>query len=249
MADTEVLSAGQMVDDLESKKRFIDIRKRSQLTDDELQQVICEQDLYVKTILRKLFECTNNKLFGEINSEFMDATTKHRFLLEELEKRCKYGSGQRREILSAELEALRYQLESNLKNQKKAILEGREAIKQAERKRLFGGLDEETRLRNRKDRTKNTAENAQKLTEDLYKIRQSLAQQCEQGRLSLEAASIASENICQIRDEFDSMDGAVAESRLLLNEYDRKEIIEYILLVLSTIIFYVTCASIVWKRW
>lgn len=248
---SSVEDTASLREDLDPKSRLIDIRKRSHLTDNELQQAICQQDLHVKVILRKLFKCTDSKTFAEMNSEFMDATTKHRFLIEELEKRCKYGSAQSKEILSAELEALRYQLESNLKNQKKAILEGRETIKQAERRRLFGGpeKEEEMRLRNRKDRVKYSAQNAQKLTEDLFRIRSLLAQQCEQGKLSLEAASIASENISQIRDEFNSMGGVVAQSRALLNKYGRREITEFILLFLSHVFLYATCAYVTWKRW
>lgn len=230
--------------------RAVDLQRISSLSDDQLQQEICEQDVHVKTILRRLFECRDSKDFTAINAEFTSATMRHRFLIEELEKRCKFASSPRKEALSAEMEALRYQLESNLKNQRKAIVEGREAIKQAERERLFGGIqtEEEMEIRQRRDKAKYTAENAAKVTEDLYRIRSLLAEQVEQSRLSYEAAVISSENLHQIQYEFLSMRGVIAQSKALLNKYSRREITENILLILSFVLFYSTCAYIVWKR-
>lgn len=235
----------------EDRADTINIQRIIGLSDEQLQQEICEQDVHVKTILRRLFDCRDSKLFTEINGEFTSATMVHRFLIEELEKRYKFASSTRKKALEGEMEALRYQFESNLKNLKRAILEGREAIKQAEREKLLGGIDleEEQEIRNRRDRTKYSVESAAKVTEDLYRIRTLLSEQVEQSKLAYEAALISSENLQQVNNEFLSMGGVIAQSKALLNKYSRREITETILLILSFIFFYATCGYILHKRW
>lgn len=151
--------------------------------------------------------------------------------------------------MTSELEALRYQLESNYKNHRKATCEVREMIREEERKRLFSHSSDETELRRRPVVSKTAGQRAANVTSDLHRIRSLLADQVERSRLSYEALLRSSDNVNQIREEFHSMRGVISHSKSLLNKYGRREITDNILIILSFVFFYATCAYIIWKRY
>ncbi|XP_053204353.1 vesicle transport protein SEC20-like [Panonychus citri] len=221
----------------------------------EIQREIYKQDIFVKTLLKQLWETRDQENFNSNNSDYINAINRHKFLIDDLERKVNlFIKPSEKEAMSLELEALRYQLESNYKNHRKATSQVREMIRDEERKRLFDHSyntngNGENELRKRVNVTKSASQRAANVTSDLYRIRSLLADQVERSRLSYEALLRSSDNVNQIREEFHSMRGVISQSKSLLNKYGRREITDNILIILSFIFFYATCAYIIWKRY
>ena len=154
------------------------------------------------------------------------------------------------DVVQAELEGFRAQLEANYLSLKKASAVSRQAIERAEQSELLSRRsepEEEARRRRRLDK-EGLSQKASSLTEDLLNISQMMAAQVAVSEQSLNSLVSSSAVVTETQEEFKSMGSLLVQSRNLLSKYGRREITDRVLIFLALAFFFACCLYVLLKR-
>ena len=155
------------------------------------------------------------------------------------------------DILVAELEGFRAQVEANYLSLKKASAFSAQAIEKRMQQDLFARKEaapEDEGTRRRRLDKESLSKKASGLTEDLLSISQMMAAQVTVSEQSLNSLISSSAVVTETQEEFKNMGSLLVQSRKLLSKYGRREITDRVLIFLALAFFFACCLYVVLKR-
>lgn len=156
-----------------------------------------------------------------------------------------------REVVEADLDGYKTQLEGNHMSLRRANTYSRKAIEDRVKRDLFNvkdGCEERVvSVRNRLDKESMTNK-ASSATEELLSISRMMANQVLMSEQSLNTLVTSSATVTETHEEFKMMGNLMAHSRKLLSKYGRREITDRVFIIFALAFFFASCFYVVMKR-
>ncbi|XP_019879753.1 vesicle transport protein SEC20 [Aethina tumida] len=212
-----------------------------------LRQDITEHDLQLKALIQDITACAGP--LSELHVLNGAGRSKISALRKFIDKFGDIAKENRDVVLLKEVVLYREQLASNMDAFKKANIKSMLAIEKGIKEELMKPVNEETALRQRQKRDKESiAKLSSNVTEQLLSISRQLAETTQRSADTLNTLVTSSDNVIGTQEELKTTSGVISQSGKLLAKYGRRELTDKILTFIAFAFFIACVIYIVQKR-
>ncbi|XP_060562370.1 vesicle transport protein SEC20-like [Ruditapes philippinarum] len=209
-------------------------------------QEIVKLDLKVKAYIQDIRDSKDIEELEDLNSKARNVLNQLKTKIQDLERLGKEQDREEdRQVILKNVENHRQRMTTNIASLRKTNLTVKISIDKQEKDELLTGGTTRKRNINTKE---SLAKSANRITESLMELNQTMDAQVKKGNFTLTALEQSSKNLTDTHEEFKTMGGHIQNSKRILTKYGQRELTDKLLIFIALVFFFATVIYILKRR-